>query len=157
MNQGTPTPRPRPAIETSELSRSLPNKESDYFTMKGKRQSASGTTLDDFSGWGGPAFKEQEKDPSLSQTPVTPGGGGGGFMGRLRQFGRSSKRPSSGDLTTTSGGSGVQQRSSTEIPDGTTKASHFQYSFCSALNYVFRRTKLMDPNRRPNSLDSLAR
>ncbi|KAF8516481.1 hypothetical protein JB92DRAFT_2251756 [Gautieria morchelliformis] len=122
QSHATHTPRPRPTIETTSPAKSAPGGEADYFASRATRLSASGTVLDEFSGWGGPGSKEQDKDASVFPTPSTPSGGG--FMGRLRHFGRSSKRPSSADIATTPGGSAVPQTrgshdgSQKDEPDG---------------------------------------
>ncbi|KAF8585272.1 WD40 repeat-like protein [Ramaria rubella] len=110
---GSPTPRPRAQqIETPSVARSAPTKEGDYFSLKtNRRLSATATTPDDFSGWGGPGSKE--KEPGILQTPLTPSGGG--FMGRLRQLGKISKRPLSEDLMTPGGS--VLRRSNEGQPD----------------------------------------
>jgi WD repeat-containing protein 48 len=125
MNAGTPTPRPRPVAETISPAKGAPGSESDYFALKSKTISAAGTALDDFSGWGGPGSKEQDKDASVFPTPGTPSGGG--FMGRLRQFGRSAKRPSSAEIATTSGGSAVAQTRGSH--DGSQKVSPLPVQF----------------------------
>ncbi len=56
----------------------------DYFAGKGRARSGS-------------SANETQEEASASQAgPTTPGGG---FMGRFRNFGKSSKRPPSGDVT----------------------------------------------------------
>jgi WD repeat-containing protein 48 len=92
---GTPTPRPRQTIETPTVFKANVSKEVDYFSMKPKRMSGAPSTPDDFSGWSGPASKPKDLDTSVQNVPNTPSSGG--FMGRLRQLGKSSKRPSAED------------------------------------------------------------
>jgi WD repeat-containing protein 48 len=53
----------------------------DYFSTRARQQGAPGSP-DDFSGWTGP----NKMDP---QTPNTPSG----LIGRLRNFGKTTKRP----------------------------------------------------------------
>lgn len=58
-----------------------PSKE-DYFSIKARQQGGVLTSLDDFSGWAGP----NKMDP---QTPSTPTG----LIGRLKSFGKITRRP----------------------------------------------------------------
>ena len=104
-NMATPTPRPRHTSETPSASKNA-SKDIDYFTLKTKRASGAPTTPDDFSGWGGPAAKGRENDATPLVTPSTPSSGG--FMGRLRQLGKSSKR--TGDETSSSAGDSASNR-----------------------------------------------
>lgn len=135
MTPGTPIPRPRRSQEAGGLAKSAPNKETDYFTVaKAKRFSSSGTALDDFSAWGGPGSKDQDKEVSTPQTPSTPSGGG--FIGRLRHFGRSTKRPLSGEVASTPGGTVTRQ--SSESHDDTKKVSHFQHPCQFSFFYLFK-------------------
>jgi WD repeat-containing protein 48 len=118
--------RPRTANETPTFPRNTPSKEADYFSTGSKRLSTTSTTVDDFSGWGGPNVKDKEKELTVPQTPSTPSGGGG-FMGRLRQFGKSSKRPASGDMMNAAEGSAQLDSGN----DGSKKASiTFFLSIC---------------------------
>lgn len=71
------------------------SKEADYFSMKPKRISEVPPTSDDFSGWTGPSSKHL--DTPAQPTPSTSSAGG--FIGRLRQLGKISKRPSGEDAT----------------------------------------------------------
>ena len=96
----------------------------DYFSYPTRRrpttaQSASGqtagqTTPDDFSGWGGPGSVKQGAQEGDLAAPSTPGGR---LMGRLKSFGKSTRRaatevetpsanPASSDLS--EGESGVR-------------------------------------------------
>ncbi|CCL98378.1 uncharacterized protein FIBRA_00373 [Fibroporia radiculosa] len=78
------------AIDTSTTS--SPSQTSDYFTSRARRGSVStGGTSDE---WGG-------KDPAL-QTPGTPTAGG--LMGRIKAFGKGTKRQASEPGTTPTGG-----------------------------------------------------
>lgn len=62
----------------------------DYFSLRRRpsmnNAAAGQTTPDDFSGWGGPGSAKHNE--SGLTTPSTPGG----FMGRLRGFGKGSRR-----------------------------------------------------------------
>ncbi|KAI0094159.1 hypothetical protein BDY19DRAFT_901416 [Irpex rosettiformis] len=86
----TPVPR-RP--NTAE-SGSNGNRTSDYFSLRTRRPSVSASSPagpsspDDFSGWSTP----KPGDPTILQTPTTPGGG---LMGRLKAFGKGTKRHAS--------------------------------------------------------------
>ncbi|KAI0094173.1 hypothetical protein BDY19DRAFT_6668 [Irpex rosettiformis] len=85
----TPVPR-RP--NTAE-SGSNGNRTSDYFSLRTRRPSVSASSPagpsspDDFSGWSTP----KPGDPAILQTPTTPGG----LMGRLKAFGKGTKRHAS--------------------------------------------------------------
>ncbi|KIJ53413.1 hypothetical protein M422DRAFT_222750 [Sphaerobolus stellatus SS14] len=113
-NVGTPTPRPRHASETP-ASKNAGSREVDYFNVKNKRVSGVPTTPDDFSSWGGSASKS---DVTPQPTPSTPSGGG--FMGRLRVFGKSSKRAN--DETSSTPDESAANRDTTN-PEGDPKES----------------------------------
>lgn len=131
----TPVPSATTIAVKSRLSseaplspRNINSKETDYFSHKTKRGSVASTAPDDFSGWGGPGIN---KDGNSSSTPlVTPSTpGGGGLMGKLRQFGKSSKRPSTGDNANSS---------SSTIPVTTgVQESGTKVSFPSLWSYSF--------------------
>jgi WD repeat-containing protein 48 len=59
----------------------------DYFVARTRNQSMQGNPSDDFSGWSGPIRQE----PS---TPSTPSG----IMGRLKNFGKLTKKPANDAL-----------------------------------------------------------
>jgi len=60
----------------------LGSSKEDYFSVKGRPQGGAPTSPDDFSGWAGP----NKMDP---QTPTTPSG----LIGRLKNFGKITRRP----------------------------------------------------------------
>ena len=83
---GTLDGAPTPTATTPSLGKD------DYFTSRARQQSSQGTiptSPDDFSGWSG-----NKPEP---QTPSTPSG----LMGRLKNFGKISKRPVSDNITAT--------------------------------------------------------
>lgn len=97
------TPVPRPPIRTQGLDAagSLPSasREVDYFSSLARRPSTASTALSDggdFSAWSGPS------SALATPTPNTPSGGGGGFMGRLKSFGKGTVRKSVNDTVTSS-------------------------------------------------------
>ena len=138
---GMPTPKPRrEANEALIPPKIASSKESDYFSMKTKQTSSMSTTPDDFSGWGGP--RDKDKDGAIPQTPSTPSGGG--FIGRLRHFGKSSKRPISGEITGTSGGSLTSRTS--ESQDENLKAGHSCRCYITASSlYIIQEGKIDEP------------
>ena len=73
----------RPSVTTDGIVTAglTPSKE-DYFSIKARQQGGVLTSLDDFSGWAGP----NKMDP---QTPSTPTG----LIGRLKSFGKITRRP----------------------------------------------------------------
>lgn len=82
-------PMPRP-IRTHGLDIPPPgaSREPDYFSARPGRPSTASTALSDgeFLGWGGPGSPPRHvNDFSGPITPITPGGG---FMGRLKSFGK---------------------------------------------------------------------
>ncbi|KAI0919919.1 hypothetical protein AcV5_001861 [Taiwanofungus camphoratus] len=111
------TPMPRSPQRSHTLDGAAGSSPSDYFSMRPRRGSistaGSASAPDDFSAWGG-----KPTDPSGLQTPTTPTTGG--LMGRLRAFGKSTKRQASeigsihpgGTLSSGEGASGVGDNSS---------------------------------------------
>lgn len=97
----TPVVRPRLSSDAPLSPKNISTKDTDYFNSKFRRGSIVSSVSDDFSGWGGPGTT---KDANTLLTPsVIPSSpGGGGLMGKLRQFGKGSKRPSTGDVATIS-------------------------------------------------------
>lgn len=145
----TPTPRPRQTADTPTLLKGNFSKEGDYFSMKTKRISGTPTTPDDFSGWGGPSTKSKDFETTGQQTPSTPSSGG--FMGRLRQLGKSSKRISSDDTT------GVAELATTPYNsdrDKGFKVSGFYYDIGRADLLQMLRTTHQVRTKRQSRLDS---
>ncbi|TFK51249.1 WD40 repeat-like protein [Heliocybe sulcata] len=108
-NDATPMPRPK-ATAPSGLATAPPTSSSDYFSLRTRQNSLTGgrpATPDDFSGWGAP---KTSTDAVVPATPSTPSAGG--FMGKLRHFGKSAKRSSETSMVTP-GGSTVSQ----EVPN----------------------------------------
>lgn len=66
----------------------------DYFSLKRRGSTAGQSTPDDFGGWSGPGGVKGQGGISSSQdaVPTTPATPGGGFMGRLKNLGKSSRR-----------------------------------------------------------------
>ncbi|KAI0667157.1 hypothetical protein C8Q78DRAFT_982656 [Trametes maxima] len=97
----TPMPRGRvdskvdtASVPVTSLSSHPPAGNSDYFTIRrrGSVSTSGGThTPDEFSGWGGKG--SSAPDPSSMPTPSTPTMGS--IMGRLKAFGKSTKRQAS--------------------------------------------------------------
>ncbi|KIM37415.1 hypothetical protein M413DRAFT_274108 [Hebeloma cylindrosporum] len=73
----------KPSVTTDPIVTAglTPSKE-DYFSIKGRQQGGALSSPDDFSGWAGPS----KTDP---QTPSTPSG----LIGRLKNFGKITRRP----------------------------------------------------------------
>ncbi|KIJ17442.1 hypothetical protein PAXINDRAFT_168100 [Paxillus involutus ATCC 200175] len=104
------TPMPRP-IRTHglDIPPSSASREIDYFSARTPRPSTASAALSegDFPTWGGPGSPPRHAtEPSVPITPNTPSGG---FMGRLKNFGKGPNRKGMGDtapgspLVTTSG------------------------------------------------------
>ncbi|OCH87028.1 hypothetical protein OBBRIDRAFT_736896 [Obba rivulosa] len=101
-NDSTPMPRSPQRAQTADAAvvqgSAPPPASNDYFSLRGRRGSVSAsagmTTPDDFSGWGG------KSEPAGAQTPSTPGG----FMGRIKAFGKSTRRQASEISVSTPGG-----------------------------------------------------
>ncbi|KAF8136388.1 hypothetical protein EV363DRAFT_1428786 [Boletus edulis] len=94
---------PRP-IRTHGLDIPPPStsREPDYFSAPARRPSTASTALSDgdFSGWGAPGSPPRHLgDSSGPLTPVTPGGG---FMGRLKSFGKGPGRRTANDAVPSS-------------------------------------------------------
>lgn len=68
---------------------------SDYFSLKRRGSTAGQSTPDDFGGWGRPgSIKGREGGVSSPQesAPTAPTTPGGGFMGRLKNLGKTTRR-----------------------------------------------------------------
>jgi len=68
---------------------------SDYFSLKRRGSTAGQSTPDDFGGWGRPgSIKGREGGVSSPQenVPTAPTTPGGGFMGRLKNLGKTTRR-----------------------------------------------------------------
>lgn len=87
----TPTPISLPNQRTHDGPASgLPSPnilKDDYFAARTRKQSIQGNPSDDFSGWSGPVRQEPP-------TPSTPSG----LMGRLKNFGKLTKKPANDAL-----------------------------------------------------------
>ncbi|KDQ58057.1 hypothetical protein JAAARDRAFT_129692 [Jaapia argillacea MUCL 33604] len=86
------TPMPRPLVST--VATAPPVSSSDYFSLRARGGSISS---------GRPTTPDENKtshDNGVPQTPSTPGG----FMGKLRHFGKSTKRASDVSTVSTPGG-----------------------------------------------------
>lgn len=71
-----------------------PVSSTDYFSLR-RRQSVSAgqATPDDFSGWTGPSSSKATANNASVAEPQTPSAvSGGGFMGRLKNFGKVGRR-----------------------------------------------------------------
>ena len=96
----TPVPRRPNTADSSHNHNHNGNRTSDYFSLRTRRPSVSASTPtaaapsspDDFSGWGTPKASSGGGDSARPQTPTTPGGG---LMGRLKAFGKGSRRHAS--------------------------------------------------------------
>lgn len=113
INDATPMPRPVRRSSTTDGNNLHSAKDAattnDYFSLRGQRPSSGGdagagtvVTPDDFSGWSGPGGSKtpnnntaelQTPTAEIPQTPSTPSTGG--LMGRLRAFGKATKRQAS--------------------------------------------------------------
>ena len=71
-----------------------PNVKDDYFMARTRKQSMQGNSADDFSGWSGPNRQEPP-------TPSTPSG----IMGRLKNFGKLTKKPANDAINISTPGS----------------------------------------------------
>ncbi|EPQ53055.1 hypothetical protein GLOTRDRAFT_45540 [Gloeophyllum trabeum ATCC 11539] len=118
-NDATPVPQPKPVIAAGVATApATSSKDGDYFSLRARQNSVSGgrpTTPDDFAVWGPP---KTANDSAIPATPSTPSAGG--FMGKLRHFGKSSKRASEAGSITTPGGSAVSH----EVPSTPAEVSN---------------------------------
>ncbi|KAH7889662.1 hypothetical protein F5I97DRAFT_1996070 [Phlebopus sp. FC_14] len=96
------TPMPRPIVTQGlEIPPPSATRDTDYFSSPIRRPSTASTALSDgdFSGWGGPGSPPRQ--PPESSMPLSPNSpSGGGFMGRLKNFGKGSSRKAVSDTAT---------------------------------------------------------
>jgi WD repeat-containing protein 48 len=103
VNNNDITPMPRhlrsqstDGQTTLPLNTSL-TKEGDYFSVRVRQPSGPSKTPDELSAMGTavtPSRQSSIHEPGLVQTPVTPGG----FMGRLKNFGKTASKKIGGDI-----------------------------------------------------------
>jgi len=124
----TPAPgnhqrRPSGAID-GIITTGLNSSKEDYFSIRARPQGGAPTSPDDFSGWAGP----NKMDP---QTPTTPSG----LIGRLKNFGKITRRPVSDPPSTSLVGLVV---ASSETPTQSEVREPFDMTFM-VLNIVTRK------------------
>ncbi|KAH8105298.1 WD40 repeat-like protein [Cristinia sonorae] len=105
----TPLARPHRAYATEgSASTAAGGKDGDYFSLRSRQPaSTSGTTPDDFSGWGGPNAKPTPaaETPTAAQPTPTPSTPGTSFMNRFKVFGSKSGKRNANDVGTSNAGS----------------------------------------------------
>ncbi|KAF9227880.1 WD40 repeat-like protein [Gyrodon lividus] len=121
---------PRP-IRTHGLDIPPPSasREIDYFSAPVRRPSTAGTALSDgdFPAWGG--LGSPPRHAAESSVPITPSTPGGGFIGRLKNFGKGPSRKVMGDtvpgspITTTAGNPTDTPTVPEELVSGVTKTT----------------------------------
>jgi WD repeat-containing protein 48 len=143
MNSNDITPMPRhlrsqstDSGQQTTLSLSTsPAKEGDYFSVRVRQPSGSSKTPDELSAVSNAATPSRQSsihEPGHVQTPVTPGG----FMGRLKSFGKTASKKIGGDAANTPALPGASATDSSAIGE----VIHFSLTGETLLIYFIQQS-----------------